>query len=63
MLNKKVVAAIGAAVNQYILEEQGIVQGIVARPETIMPSINLWGLAGRYEIMKTRTFLQVRTLK
>ncbi len=55
-------AAIAAAINSYLIEEQESMGKEAPRPVPRIPVTNLWGLAGRDEIMRTRarwhTYLQ-----
>jgi len=56
---QKVVAAIVAGVSAYLDEEAGTREPAARRPRQA-PSLNLWSLAGRQEIMRMRTLWQRR---
>jgi hypothetical protein len=66
-LNPKVLAAIAAAVNSYLAEEQVMVTGELPAPA---PSValrvtvnNLWGQTGRDEQMKMCALWQLKAWK
>ncbi|MBW1986618.1 MAG: hypothetical protein JRI50_05220 [Deltaproteobacteria bacterium] len=64
----KVLAAITAAVQAYIQDDEVVLMAQAAappEPEVRVPTVihNLWGLAGRQMAMQLRVLIQRRSLK
>jgi len=57
-IDKKTVAAIGAAMTSYIQEEKSAERA--ARKNAERPAANLWSQSGRQEIMRNRQMWQLR---
>jgi len=57
--NKKVVAAVGAAVSAYLEAEEAEQKAALARPVP-KPASRPWAQAGRQEIMRNRQLWQLR---
>ncbi|MBI4332093.1 MAG: hypothetical protein HY673_12500 [Chloroflexi bacterium] len=61
-MKDKTVAAIVAAVNMYLLEEQQRTEAAYAAPSGTVPPLpvaNSWGMAGRDDAMKLRSLWQL----
>ncbi|MFP3867630.1 MAG: hypothetical protein ACLFUU_05645 [Desulfobacteraceae bacterium] len=64
----KLLAAMTAAIQAYMMEEEAILMAQAAAPvtpavEAPPPVHNLWGLAGRQMAMQLRVLMQRRSLK
>lgn len=57
-IDKKMVAAIGAAMASYVQEEKSAERA--ARKSAERPAANLWSQSGRQEIMRNRQMWQLR---
>jgi len=57
-IDKKVVAAIGAAVTTYVREEEAAGQAV--RERAMRPAASAWSQSGRQEIMRNRQMWQLR---
>ncbi|MBM4274884.1 MAG: hypothetical protein FJ134_10570 [Deltaproteobacteria bacterium] len=61
----QVLAAISAAIQEFMLEEELAMQAaaVMAPAAPPGPPPNLWGLAGRQAAMQLRTLMQRRSLR
>ncbi|OPX19825.1 MAG: hypothetical protein BZ151_07190 [Desulfobacca sp. 4484_104] len=64
----KVLAAVAAAIQAYIQDEEAILRAQAAAPVAAPAQVpatlhNLWGLAGRQAAMQWRVMLQRRSLR
>lgn len=57
-IDKKTVAAICTAVNEYIQAEKAMEE--VSRAKTFRPITRIWSQSGRQEIMRNRQMWQLR---
>lgn len=65
-VNKKVIAAITAAVGEFLAGEQAVVVAAPEErrpPQTPGPVFSPWALAGRQSMMDMRRFLQMRLVR
>lgn len=60
-LKPQVVAAIGAAIQEYLLAEEAALAALAALPAG--PPVNVWALAGRQAAMQWRLLAQRRALR
>lgn len=58
---KSVIAAISGAITAYMQEEEGVLAARRLPPANLL--FNLWGLAGRQEIMNRRQLWQLRIVR
>lgn len=58
---EKVVAAVVGAISTYLQDERAIFARLLSTG--LQRSLNLWGLAGRQEIMHYRQLTQLRVLR
>ena len=59
--DKQKVAAVVGAINAYLEDERAILARLLSAG--LQRSLNLWGLAGRQEIMRHRQLTQLRVLR
>lgn len=61
-VNKKIIAAVTAAIGEFLAGEQVVgAPGVERRPEVVpAPQFSPWALAGRQSMMDLRRFLQMR---
>ncbi len=63
-INPQILAAVSAAIQEFILEEELAMQAAAAMaPAPPGPPPNLWGLAGRQAAMQLRMLVQRRSLR
>ena len=63
-MKDKTIAAVIAAVTQYMDEEQAALAAAEVVPAAkVVPIMNLWGLGGRDEIMRMRGLWQLHLLR
>lgn len=61
----QILAAISAAIQAYLQDEEALVAQAAAAPAPALPAppANLWGISGRQWVMQTRQLIQRRALK
>jgi len=65
-INPPVLAAISAAIQEYLMEEEAFMAAALAAqmaPRAAGPPPNLWGLSGRQATMQMRQLMQRRSLR